>query len=350
MKSYRLREFGKPLEPEDLGTPEPRGTEVLLKVVAAGMCHTDLHLWDGGYDLGRGNRLSLTDRGVKLPLTLGHETVGQVLKLGPEAIGVEPGQNCLVFPWIGCGECSVCTTGNESYCSKPRFLGVLRDGGYADHILVPHSRYLLDLSGIDLVAAAPYACAGVTTYSALKKAGPSIHREPIVIFGAGGLGLMSLGLLKAMDGIGAVVVEVDAHKRAAALAAGALSVVDGNADDAAGQIARAVGDSPRVAIDFVGSEQSAALAFNCLAKGGNVVLVGLFGGAAPWSLPLIAMRAITIQGNYVGNLNELTELLDLVRRKRVPPIPIVPTPLDNVNQMLQSLRQGKVLGRVILTP
>ena len=350
MKSYRLREFGKPLQAEGQANPKPRGTEVLLEVVASGMCHTDLHLWDGGYDLGRGNRLSLTDRGVKLPLTLGHETVGRVLNLGPEAHGVEPGQNCLVFPWIGCGECSVCKAGNESFCGKPRFLGVLRDGGYADHILVPHSRYLLDLSGIDLIAAAPYACAGVTTYSALKKAGPSIQHEPIVIFGAGGLGLMSLGLLKAMEGIGAVVVEVDARKREAALAAGALSVVDGNADDAAGQIAQAIGESPRTAIDFVGSEQSAALAFNCLAKGGKVVMVGLFGGAAPWSLPLIAMRAITIQGNYVGSLNELAELLDLVRRKRVPPMPIVATPLDNVNQMLQSLRQGKVLGRVVMTP
>jgi D-arabinose 1-dehydrogenase-like Zn-dependent alcohol dehydrogenase len=350
MKSYRLREFGKSLEPENQKKPEPRGTEVLLKVVAAGICHTDLHLWDGGYDLGHGKRLSLTDRGVKLPLTLGHETVGQVLQLGPEASGVKPGQNCLIFPWIGCGNCSVCASGNENFCNKPRFLGVLRDGGYADHILIPHSRYLLDLTGIDPISAAPYSCAGVTTYSALKKAGPSIRREPIVILGAGGLGLMSLGLLKAMDGIGAVVVEVDAHKRAAATAAGALAVVDGNADDAADQIERALGHTPRMAIDFVGSEQSAALTFNFLGKGGKVIMVGLFGGTAPWSLPLIAMRAITIQGNYVGNLKELAELLDLVRRKRVPPIPIVPMPLDNVNQMLRSLRQGKVLGRVVLTP
>jgi len=350
MKSYRLTEFGKSLKPEERQAPEPKGTEVLLEVISAGMCHTDLHLCEGGYDLGHGNRLSLTDRGVRLPLTLGHETVGRVLKLGPEASGVTVGQTCLIFPWIGCGECSICVSGNETFCGQPRFLGVLRDGGYADHIVVPHPRYLLDLEGIDAVSAAPYACAGVTTYSALKKAGTAILHEPIVIFGAGGLGLMSLGLLKAMDGVGAVVVDVDSRKREGALAAGAIAVVDGNATDVNAQLTRAVGSSPRVAIDFVGSEQSAAMGFNCLAKGGKLIMVGLFGGAAPWSLPLIAMRAITIQGNYVGTLHELAELLDLVRRKNVAPMPVVTSNLAGVNDMFQSLRQGKIQGRAVLTP
>jgi D-arabinose 1-dehydrogenase-like Zn-dependent alcohol dehydrogenase len=350
VKSYRLQEFNRPLEPEDHSTPEPRGTEVLLRVVAAGMCHTDLHLCDGGYDLGHGDRLSLTDRGVKLPLTLGHETVGQVVSLGREAANVTIGENYLIFPWIGCGECRICAAGDESFCAKPRFLGILRDGGYSDHIVVPHSRYLLDLSGLDFATAAPFACSGVTTYSALKKAGSLVKHEPIVIFGAGGLGLMSLGLLKAMDGVGAVVVEVDAHKRTAALAAGALAVVDGNAADAIDQINRAAGGSPRVLIDFVGSEQTARLAFHSVAKGGKIIMVGLFGGTAPWPLPLVTMKAVTIQGNYLGSLEELVELLDLVRRKRVPPIPITSARLDTVNQMLQTLREGNVLGRVVLTP
>jgi D-arabinose 1-dehydrogenase-like Zn-dependent alcohol dehydrogenase len=314
------------------------------------MCHSDLHLSDGGYDLGHGNRLSLTDRGVRLPLTLGHETVGQVFAFGPEAMGVTVGQDYLIFPWIGCGQCSICLEGQDPYCAKPRFLGILRDGGYSDYIVVPHSRYLLDLDGIDLVSAAPYACSGVTTYSALKKAGPVIHSEPIVIFGAGGLGLMSLGLLKAMGGVGAVVVELNEEKRIAALKAGALSVVDGNASDVETQITHAVGGLARVLIDFVGSEQTAALAFNSVAKGGKIIMVGLFGGAAPWSLPLIAMKAVTIQGNYLGSLSELTELLDLVRSKKIPPMPIMPARLEDVNQMLSELREGKVLGRVVLTP
>jgi len=350
VKSYRLQEFKKPLASEQLATPSPHGSDVLLKGVAAGMCHSDLHLWDGGYDLGHGDRLSLTDRGVRLPLTLGHETVGEVVALGPEAKGVEVGKTYLIFPWIGCGDCPVCFSGNETYCSKPRFLGILRDGGYADHIVVPHSKYLLDLSGLDFNAAAPYACSGVTTYSALKKAGSAIYEAPIVIFGAGGLGLMSLGLLKAMGGKGAVVVEVDNQKRNAAINAGALAVVDGLAKDAADQIIRAAGGAPKVQIDFVGSEQTAALSFNCAPKGGKIIMVGLFGGAAPWPLPLIAMKALTIQGNYLGSLEELVELLDLVRKKSVPPIPITLAKLDEVNGMLDTLRAGKVVGRVILSP
>ena len=350
MKSYRLTQFGKPLEPEDHATPEPRGSEVLLQVLAAGVCHTDLHLCDGGYELGDGKRLSLTDRGVTLPITLGHETVGRVVAMGPDASGVSAGQTCLVFPWIGCGACPTCEAGNDNFCAKPRFLGVLRNGGYADHILVPHSRYLLDLAGLDPAAAAPYACSGVTTYSALKKAGPVIRQRPIVILGAGGLGLISLGLLKAMGGVGAVVTDVDPQKLAAARSAGALAAVDAKAPDAVDQIVRAADGPPPVVIDLVGSEKSAALGFDCLPKAGKLIMVGLFGGSARWPLPLIAMKAITIQGNYVGNLGELAELLELVRRERVAPIPITRTPLAQVNQMLQKLRQGEVLGRAILTP
>jgi D-arabinose 1-dehydrogenase-like Zn-dependent alcohol dehydrogenase len=350
VKSYRLKEFKKPLQSEQQTTPEPKGTEVLLKVVAAGMCHSDLHLWDGGYDLGHGDRLSLTDRGVRLPLTLGHETVGQVVALGPEAAGVEAGRNYLIFPWIGCGECRVCLAGNENYCAKPRFLGILRDGGYSDQIVVPNAKYLLDVNGIDIEAAALYACSGVTTYSALKKAGRALQQGPIVMFGAGGLGLMSLRLLRAMDGFGAVVVEVDAHKREAALAAGALAVVDGLASNAVEQIIDATGGPPQVLIDFVGSEQTAALSFQSVSKGGKIIMVGLFGGAAPWSLPLITMKAVTIQGNYLGNLGELVELLNLVRQRSVPPIPITSANLDDVNLMLDTLRAGHIVGRVVLKP
>jgi propanol-preferring alcohol dehydrogenase len=350
VKSYRLQEFQKPLEVEERPTPYPQGREVLLKVVAAGMCHSDLHLSDGGYDLGHGDRLSLTDRGVRLPLTLGHETVGRVVALGPDAHGVAEGKNYLIFPWIGCGECRVCSTGNENYCPQPRFLGILRDGGYSDHIVVPHGRYLLELDGLDFRNAAPLACSGVTTYSALKKAGQAIHEGPIVIFGAGGLGLMSLRLLHAMGGSGAVVVEVDPKKREAALAAGALAVVDGLLPSAMDEIVSAVGGSPHVLIDFVGSEQTAALAFRAVAKGGKIILVGLFGGAAPWPLPLVTMKAVTIQGNYLGSLGELVELLDLVRQKQVPPIPITSANLANVNEMLGTLRAGHVVGRVVLRP
>lgn len=107
---------------------------------------------------------------------------------------------------------------------------------------------------------------------------------------------------------------------------------------------------PYALIDFVGSEQTAALAFRSVAKGGRIILVGLFGGAAPWSLPLLTMKAVTIQGNHLGSLRDLVELMDLVRQKRVPPIPITSASLSDVNAMLSSLREGRVVGRVVLTP
>ncbi len=351
MKSYRLTAFRNPLEMSSGPVPEPKGREVLLKVVASGICHSDIHVWEGGYNIGNGKMYSVMDKGgIALPLTLGHEVAGVALKAGPESAPVALGRQYLVFPWIGCGQCATCLAGDEHLCNKSRSLGIYQDGGYADHILVPDARYLLDLDGLDPVTTAPYACSGLTAFSALKKAGEVIYNEPIAVIGAGGLGLMAVGLLKALGGKGAVVVDIDEDKRKAAVAAGAIAAVDGKAGDASSQIARAAGVRPRFVVDFVGSEQSAALAFNAVAKGGKIVLVGLFGGAAPWSLPMIPLKAVTIQGSYVGNLAELRELVDLVRAKHVPPIPITRASLERADQMLGSLREGKVVGRVVLTP
>src|SRR3954469_22631040 len=328
MKSFKVADFKAPLQEFDEATPQPSGTQVLIKVKAAGVCHSDLHIWEGGYNLGHGRKpLSLKDRGVSLPLTMGHETVGEVLALGPDAKGdVKVGDVALVYPWIGCGKCDVCLAGEENMCLKPRSLGVYCDGGYADHMTVPHPRYLLNLDGLDPVTAAPYACSGVTTYSALKKVEASFD-TPIVIFGAGGLGLMALALLKAMGGKGAIVVDIDARKREAAEKAGALATVDGAAPDALEQLARKAGGPIRAVIDLVGNAKTTQLGFDCLTKGGKLVIVGLFGGGATWALPLIPIKAVTIQGSYVGNLRETQELLDLVRSKKIAPIPVTPMPL-----------------------
>src|SRR5438046_967691 len=248
MKSYRVTEFGTPLQMIELPTPQPSGTEVLLRVKAAGVCHSDLHIWEGGYDLGHGRRMSLKDRGIPLPLTMGHETAGEVVAFGPQAEGIKVGEVRLVYPWIGCGKCPVCASGDEHLCATPRCLGVYCDGGYADHITVPHPRYLLDLQGLDPVTAAPYACSGVTTYSALRKVADVLEREPILIIGAGGLGLMALSLLKAMGGKGAIVVDIDPRKRQAALDAGAIAAVDGAAQDPRRRSTRAAGAPGRQAV------------------------------------------------------------------------------------------------------
>jgi alcohol dehydrogenase/propanol-preferring alcohol dehydrogenase len=352
MKSFKVTEFNGPLAEVDAPTPQPSGTQVLIKVKAAGVCHSDLHIWEGGYNLGHGRKpLSLKDRGVSLPLTMGHETVGEVIAVGPDAQGqgVSVGDVRLVYPWIGCGKCDVCLVGEENMCLKPRSLGVYCDGGYADHMTVPHPRYLIDLKGLDPVTAAPYACSGVTTYSAIKKI-EDVFDTPIVIFGAGGLGLMALTLLKAMGGKGAIVVDIDPLKREAAEKAGALATVDGGAEDALAQLAAKAGGPIRAAIDLVGNAQTAQLGFDCLTKGGKLVIVGLFGGGAPWALPLIPIKAITIQGSYVGNLRETQELVDLVREKKIAPIPVSTRPLAKANEALVQLQQGKLVGRAVLTP
>jgi D-arabinose 1-dehydrogenase-like Zn-dependent alcohol dehydrogenase len=355
MKSFQVTDFNAPLQEVDAPTPQPSGTQVLLKVRAAGVCHSDLHIWEGGYDLGHGRqRLSLKDRGVSLPRTMGHESVGEILAFGPDAKavtgGLKLGDITLVYPWLGCGKCEVCLAGEENMCIvKPNAIGVYCDGGYADHMTVPHPKYLLDLKGLDPVTGAPYACSGVTTYSALKKVEADFN-TPIVIFGAGGLGLMALSLLKAMGGKGAIVVDIDARKREAAEQAGALATVDGGAPDALEQLAKKAGGPIRAVIDLVGNAKTTQLGFDCLTKGGKLVIVGLFGGGAPWALPLIAMKAITIQGSYVGNLRETQELLDLVRTKKVGPIPVTPMPLAKANEALIDLQKGRLVGRAILTP
>ena len=210
MKCYCVVDFRAPLQEMDQPTPVPQGAQVLLKVRAAGVCHSDIHLWEGGYDLGQGRTLSLKERGVTLPLTMGHETVGAVVSAGPDATGLRPGGNYLVYPWIGCGNCPSCQAGQENHCMAPACLGVHRAGGYADHVLVPHSRYLIDIGDLDPAQIAPYACSGLTTYAALKKIGEQTYRQhPVVIFGAGGLGLMCLTLIKALGGAGAIVVDID---------------------------------------------------------------------------------------------------------------------------------------------
>src|SRR6195256_4814575 len=355
MKSFQVTDFNTPLREVDQPTPQPTGTQVLIKVKAAGVCHSDLHIWEGGYDLGHGRKpLSLKDRGVSLPRTMGHETVGEVLAFGPDAKAdytgdLKVGDIALVYPWLGCGKGEGGLAGEETMCLKPYSLGVHCDGGYADHMTVPHPKYLLNLKGLDPATAAPYACSGVTTYSALKK-GEKDFDNPIVIFGAGGLGLMALSLLKAMGGKGAIVVDIDARKREAAEQAGALAAVDGKAPDALEQLTQKAGGPIRAVNDLVGNAATTQLGFDCLSKGGKLVIVGLFGGGAPWALPLIPIKAITIQGSYVGNLRETQELLDLVRAKKIAPIPVTPMPLAKANDALVDLQKGRLVGRAVLTP
>jgi propanol-preferring alcohol dehydrogenase len=160
VKSYDVVAFGAPLEVRERPDPEPTGEEVLLRVLATGVCHTDLYVWEGYYDLGGGRRMSFADRGLVPPLTLGHEIAGEVAAVGPAAEGVRVGDKRLVYPWVGCGDCVTCRRGDEHLCPTARYLGIFRAGGYADRVLVPNPRYLLDLGDLPPAQAAPLACSG----------------------------------------------------------------------------------------------------------------------------------------------------------------------------------------------
>ncbi len=345
MRCYCVMHHGQPLELVQRPTPEPRGDEVLVRVKAAGLCHTDLHLWEGHYDLGGGKKLMLADRGIEPPLTLSHEIVGEVV--GGRAV---LGRTVLVHPWIGCGDCAACRRGEENICLEPQSLGVARPGGFAEYVVVPHARYLVAIDGLDDAEAAPLACAGVTTYSALKKFGARIQHDAVVIIGAGGLGLMAIEVLKALGGQGAIVVDIDPAKREAALKAGAIAAIDAKATDVVAQVQRATNGGARAVLDLVGATPTVTLATAACARGGPIVICGLMGGDITLSLPMIPMRPLTIQGSYVGTLAELQELVALVQRTKMKPIPVQRRPLAEVNAAMQELIAGKVVGRTILFP
>jgi D-arabinose 1-dehydrogenase-like Zn-dependent alcohol dehydrogenase len=349
MQSYRVTKFGEPLEVVREANPSPQGSEVLLRVAGCGVCHSDIHLWDGYFDLGNGKKMPFGGEKT-LPLTLGHEVAGEVVALGPGAKGVALGDRRLIFPWIGCGECSYCMGGNEHLCGKPRALGVQKHGGYADHILVPHPRYLLDYQGIAMELACTYACSGLTAYSALSKAGKLTDADPLLIVGAGGVGMAGIRLAKAVTGVAPIVADIDDKKLEAAKAAGAREVINSSAPDAAKRLFTMTGGGVAAAVDFVGAETSFNFAVGALRKGGRGIVVGLFGGAFTMPIPMFVFRAISITGSYVGSLSEMRDLLALAKAGHVQPIPLTKRPLAEAGATLADLKAGKIVGRVVLMP
>lgn len=344
MISYQVIEHGKPLQKVLASTPEPKGSEVLVRITRAGVCHSDLHIWDGYFDLGGGKRFYVKDRGCVPPFTLGHEPFGIVEALGPRARGVKVGQKRLVYPWIGCGKCAVCKAGQDNYCvSGSRFLGVNRAGAYATHVLVPDAKYLVDTTGIDDSFASTLACSALTTYSAVAKLPPLAAKDEVAVLGCGGLGLIALSVLRARGAKSIVACDIDDAKLAAAVRLGAKRIVNTRAGDAAAQLQGIAG-----ALDFVGSPATAALGIGALRKGGRYVLCGLYGGELTHPLPPIAQRAIGIVGSYVGNLQELKEVVALAKKRKLRPLPIETRPAAQANAALEDLKAGRVVGRVVL--
>lgn len=344
MQQYQTAGPGEPLVLVEGATPVPTGSEILLRTVACGVCHSDVHLHEGEFDLGGGRKLPVGAPGV----TLGHEIFGVVEAVGPDADHVAVGDRRVVYPWIGCGECATCARGDEHLCLKPRNLGIHRGGGFGDHVLVPHARYLFDAGSTEDGLAATYACSGLTAYSSLKRVGDLAEDEALVIVGAGGLGMMALQIAQAAFGIAPIVVDIDDDKLAAAQAAGARAIVNSRAEDAAQQIRELTGGGAVAAIDYVGSEPSANFALQILRKGGRLVIVGLYGGQLTFPLPFFPMQSRIIEGNYVGPLADMGELMALVREGRIAPIRITERPAAEATEVLAELKGGRILGRAVL--
>lgn len=349
-RAYDVVAHGQPLEPRELALSHPVGREVLLKVRTCGVCHTDLHLWDGFYDLGDGERLDMSSRGIRLPMTLGHEIVGEVAAIGTEAQRVSLGDRRVIFPWIGCGTCLICSAGNGHLCLEPRTLGIFRPGGYAEHVLVPSPDYLFDFDGIPEAFAATLACSGITVYSALLKLGPPAAAGRPLFIGAGGLGLTAIQLAGAMGFAPPVIADVNPAKLEAVSHLRGVDVVDASLADAPHKIAGYTGGGATAAIDFVGSKASAQLGLDALRRGGKLIFVGLFGGRMSIPVPLMALRAISLIGSYVGSIQEFQRLIDLVKTGTVASIPTSTRSLAEATQALSDLREGKVVGRILLQP
>jgi D-arabinose 1-dehydrogenase-like Zn-dependent alcohol dehydrogenase len=347
MLSYDVVEWGKPLERTERAQPEPGGTEVLLRLKYCGICHSDAHIRDGYFDLGGGGRLSMAERGITLPATLGHEPFGTVIAAGPGAVNVSLGVDRLVYPWTGCGDCARCHQGLDNYCMAPRMIGIQRSGGYADHLIVPHPRYLIDAGGIDPAWAATLSCSGLSTFSAVAKLQPIPSDEWVAVLGAGGLGLSAIAILRALGHERIIALDIDPRKLAAAEKTGAAAVLDSRGGDAAQELRRLAGGFLYGAVDFVGARETAEIALGVLRKGGRLILVGLYGGMIPLSVGSTILRALTIRGSHVGSVAELREVIALARAGKLQPIPIQTRPLAAVSRTLDDLKAGEIVGRVV---
>src|SRR5471032_2768552 len=198
MHRQSLTAYGAPLCETVVDAPQPKGTEVLVRIARCGVCHSDLHMQDGYFLLGNGKQLDVRG-GRTLPFTLGHEIAGQVETAGPDA-KVTPGAKVAIYPWIGCGACAACKAGDENICAAPRHLGITVDGGFATHVLIPHARYLIDYAPLSPSYAGALMCSGLTAYAALKRLADRAARAPLLLVGLGGVGLMGLAPARAMYG------------------------------------------------------------------------------------------------------------------------------------------------------
>src|ERR1700716_4011303 len=347
MRRQSLVKFDAPLCETIVETPKPQGKEVLVRIERCGLCHSDLHIQDGYADLGGGKKLDAA-RCMTLRVTLGHEIAGVVEELGPDVSPALIGTKKAVFPWIGCGQCRDCLNGDENLCVKQRFLGVAVDGGFASHVLVPDAKYLLDYDPLPVNQAATLMCSGVTAYGALKRLVDRPRQRNLLLIGLGGVGMMGLSFAQAMFSQKISVADLSPAARQAALDNGAAVAYDPAEADVVKRMIRETEGGFDEIVDFAGNEKSMAFAVSAVARGGKIVVSGLMGGN--FSLPMVQWiyKRLTIEGFMVGTLAEAHELMALARSGVVRSVPIKEVPMGEVQNWIDELRAGKIVGRIIL--
>ncbi|MDE1765629.1 MAG: alcohol dehydrogenase catalytic domain-containing protein [Thaumarchaeota archaeon] len=350
MEAARIIRVNEPLEIQNLDTPKPKGSQVLIKVQSSGVCHSDIHLWEGGYEGVGGQIIKTTDRGVKYPLTPGHEIAGIIESMGEDVEGFAKNEKVIVFPWIGEGLCPACRIGEENLCDKPRSLGVYNDGGYAEYVIVPSYKYLVKIGDMDTDASAPLSCSALTAYGAVKNTQLKPN-DNVVIVGAGGLGLMAMQLTKAVTGAKIIAMDIDDGKLEVAKQNGADFIVNSKKEDPIKAIMELTDKlGADAVIDFVNAGKTVETDMQILRRRARVVLVGLFGGALQLNLVTIPTRAYKIIGSYTGSMNDLVELVSLAKRGVIKPIISNRFKLSQATEALTMLKAGKIIGRGVINP
>ncbi len=334
-----LREYHRPLELTDLPVPEPQGPgDVLVRLGGAGVCATDLHSIDG----------LMEPAGVVLPRVLGHENAGWVEAVGNGVSTLRVGDAVIVYPPHSCGLCVACRRGNDMQCARGEFTGLSRDGGFAEYLLTTERSLIKLASGLDPADVAPHADAGLTAYHAVRRvAHVARPGSTSVVVGIGGVGHIALQLLGLLGSGTVVAVETDERRRVLASELGADHVVEArSAVEAVRDLTG--GRGADLVIDFVGSDATHAGSMRALARGGTYSVVG-YGGTLSADSTSLVVNEHSVVANLVGTWIDLFELLELHTAGAI----VLRTErhrLEEVNDVLERLRHGDVVGRAVLVP
>ncbi|NNN21716.1 MAG: NAD(P)-dependent alcohol dehydrogenase [Acidimicrobiales bacterium] len=341
MKAAQLYGYKQDYVIEEVPDPVPGPGEVVVKVLGSGVCHSDLHFWDGSMAI-----LPLPP----FPWILGHENAGYVHALGPGASGFEVGEPVAVFGGWGCGTCKFCLGGEEQLCNVMLWSGLGVPGGYAEYINVPSTRHLVPIGGLDPVLAAPLTDACLTPYRAVKKVLPALVPGSVaLIFGVGGLGHLGLQLLKKLTPAKVIVVDPLEQKRKLAIELGADLVIDPTSKNVVLEARQFTnGEGAEGVLDFVGSDSTMSSAMGSVARRGKVVIVGLAGGSAPVSFYSSSPEA-EVTSSYWGSRNELVEVVALAQSGAID-VRIEKHHLSNINEVFARLQRGEIDGRAVLMP